>query len=138
MREIWPKQARAPNSDLLLPCILPKLKLWGPVELVEKKYEILKEFSLKNKKSMKKKCCAILRSDEGDMAKTGLSAPSSDLLPCILPKLKLWGLVEPIEKNYEILTEFFLKNKESMKKIGTQFRGRMRKIWPKQAQVLRA
>ena len=50
------------------------------------------------------------------MAKTSPSAPNLDLLPCILPKLKLWGPVEPIEKNYEILTEFFLKNKESIKK----------------------
>ena len=51
------------------------------------------------------------------MAKTSLSAPNSDLLPCILPKLKLWGQVKPVEKNYEILTEFSLKNnKESMKK----------------------
>ena len=57
----------------------------------------------------------IPRLDEGDMAKTSPSAPNSDLLPCILPKLKLWGSVEPVEKNYEILTEFFLNN-ESMKK----------------------
>ena len=70
------------------------------------------------------------------MAKTSLSTPNSDLLPCILPKLKLWGLVEPVEKNYEILTEFSLKNKESMKKNGAQFRGWMRDIWPKQARVL--
>ena len=63
----------------------------------------------------------ILRLDEGDMAKTSPSAPNSNLLPCILPKLKLWGLVESVEKNYEILIEFFLKNKESMKKNGTQF-----------------
>ena len=78
----------APNSDLL-PCILPKLKLWGPVKPVEKNYEILIEGSLKNKESMKKKWRAIPRSDEGDMAKTSPSAPNSDLLPCILPKLKL-------------------------------------------------
>ena len=52
---------------------------------------------------MKKKWCAILMSDEGDMAKTSLSALNLDLLPCVLPKLKLWGPVEPIEKNYEIL-----------------------------------
>ena len=82
----------APNSDLL-PCILPKLKLWGPVEPVDKNYEIFREFFLKNKEAMKKKRCTIPRSDEGDMAKTSLSAPNSDLLPCILPKLKLWGLV---------------------------------------------
>ena len=66
---------------------------------------------------MKKKGCMIPRSDKGDMAKTSPSAPNSDLLPCILPKLKLWGPVEPVEKNYEILTEFSLKNKESMKKM---------------------
>ena len=53
---------------------------------------------------MKNKWCMIPRSDEGDMAKTSLSAPNSDLLPCILPKLKLWGLAEPVEKNYESLT----------------------------------
>ena len=58
----------------------------------------------------------IPRLDERDMPKTSLSALNSDLLPCILPKLKLWGPVEPIEKNYEILKEFSLKNKESMKK----------------------
>ena len=52
---------------------------------------------------MKKKLCMIPRSDEGDMAKTSLSAPNSDLLLCILPKLKLWGPVELIDKNYEIL-----------------------------------
>ena len=52
------------------------------------------------------------------MAKTSLSAPNSDLLPCILPKLKLWGPVKTIEKNYEILKEFSLNNKESMKKNG--------------------
>ena len=67
------------------------------------------------------------------MAKTGPSASHSDLLPYILPKLKLWGLVEPVEKNYEILKEFSLKNKESMKKNGARFRGWMREIWPKQA-----
>ena len=55
------------------------------------------------------------------MAKTSSSAPNSDLLPCIMPKLKLWGPVEPVEKNYEILTEFSLKNKESMKKNGARF-----------------
>ena len=71
------------------------------------------------------------------MAKTSPSAPNSDLLPCILPKLKLWGPIEPVEKNYEILPEFFLKNKESMKKNGAQFLVRMREIWPKQARVLR-
>ena len=73
----------------------------------------------------------IPRSDEGDMAKTSLSASNSDLLPCILPKLKLWGPVEPVEKNYEILTEFFLKNKESMKKKRCKFQIRIREIWPK-------
>ena len=80
----------------------------------------------------------ISRSDEGDMAKTSPSAPNSDLLPCILPKLKLWGPVEPVEKNYEILIEFSLNNKESMKKNGVQFRVWMREIWPKQAQVPQA
>ena len=68
-----------PNSDLL-PCILPKLKLWGPVEPVDKNYEIFREFFLKNKESMKKKWCAIPSLDEGDMAKTGPSAPSLDTL----------------------------------------------------------
>ena len=87
----------APNSNLL-PCILSKLKLWGPVEPVDKNYEILKEFSLKNKESMKKKPCMISRSDEGDMAKTIPSAPNSDLLPCILSKLKLWGPVSRLRK----------------------------------------
>ena len=72
------------------------------------------------------------------MAKTSLSAPNSDLFPCILPKLKLWGPVELVEKNYEILIEFFLKNKESTTKNGAQFRVWMREIWPKQDQVLRA
>ena len=67
---------------------------------------------------MKKKWYAIPRLDEGDMAKTSLSAPNLDLLPCILPKLKLWEPVELVEKNYEILIEFPLKNKESMKKNG--------------------
>ena len=105
----------APNSDLLL-CILPKLKFWGLVEPIEKNYEILTEFSLKNKESIKKKRCAISSLDEGDMAKTSPSTPNLDLLPCILPKLKLWGPVEPVEKNYEILKEFSLKNKKSMKK----------------------
>ena len=52
------------------------------------------------------------------MAKTRSSAPNSDLVPCIMPKLKLWG---PVEKNYEILIEFSLKNKESMKKNGGRF-----------------
>ena len=56
----------------------------------------------------------IPSSDEGDMAKIGPSAPNSDLLPCILPKLKLWGPVELVKKNYEILIEFSLKNKESI------------------------
>ena len=68
----------APNSDLL-PCILHKLKLQGTVEPDEKNYEILIEFSLKNKESMKKNG-AIPSSNEGDMAKTGPSAPSSDTL----------------------------------------------------------
>ena len=53
------------------------------------------------------------------MAKTGPSDPNSDLLPCILPKLKLWEPVELVEKNYEILTKLSLKNKESMKKNDT-------------------
>ena len=61
----------------------------------------------------------ILRSDEGDMSKTSPSAPNSNLLSCILPKLKRWGLVESVEKIYEIFTEGFLKNKEAMKKNGT-------------------
>ena len=78
----------------------------------------------------------IPRSDEEDMAKTRPSALNSDLLPCILPKLKLWGPVELVDKNYEILKKISLKNKESMKKNGSQFRGWMREIWPKQAQVL--
>ena len=72
------------------------------------------------------------------MAKTSPSALNSDLLPCILPKLKLWGPVEPVEKNYEILKYFSLNNKESMKKNGAQFQVWMREIWLKQAQVLRA
>ena len=79
-RDMAKTSPSAPNSDLL-PCILPKLKLWGLVEPVEKNYEILTKFSLKNKESMKKKKqCAIPRLDEGDMAKTGPSAPSSDTL----------------------------------------------------------
>ena len=64
------------NSDLL-PCILPKLKLWGPVEPVEKNYEILIEFYLKKKESMKKKWCAIPSLNEGAMIKTSPSAPNS-------------------------------------------------------------
>ena len=60
----------------------------------------------------------IPRSNEGDMAKTSPSAPNSDLLLCILPKLKLWRPIDPVEKNYEILIEFLLKNKESMKRNG--------------------
>ena len=88
MRDMAKTSLSASNSDLL-PCILPKLKLWGPVEPVEKNYEILTEFFLKNKESMKKKLCMIPRSDEGDMAKTSPSALNSDLLPCILPRLKL-------------------------------------------------
>ena len=59
------------------------------------------------------------------MAKTSLSDPNSNLLPCILPKLKFWGPVELVEKNYEF---FFLKNKESMKKNSVQFQVRMREI----------
>ena len=41
------------NLDLLQ-WIPPKLKLWESVELVEKKFEILTECSLKNKESIKK------------------------------------------------------------------------------------
>ena len=52
------------------------------------------------------------------MAKTSPSAPNLDLLLCILPKLKLWRPIDPVEKNYEILIEFLLKNKESMKRNG--------------------
>ena len=62
------------------------------------------------------------------MAKIGPSAPNSDLLPCILPKLKLWGPVELVEKNYEILTKLSLKNKESMKKNCVTIPSRMREI----------
>ena len=45
--------------------------------------------------------------------------------------------VEPIEKKFEILTEYSLKNKESIKKNGAWFWVRMREIWSKQAQALR-
>ena len=51
------------------------------------------------------------------MIKTIPSAPNLDLLQWILPKLKLWELVDPIEKKFEILTECFLTKKESIKKM---------------------
>ena len=86
------------------------------VEPVEKNYEILTEGSLKNKESMKKNGVQF-RGRMRDMTKTSPSALNLDLLPCILPKLKLWGPVEPVEKNCEILTKFSLKNKEFIKKI---------------------
>ena len=58
-----------------------------------------------------------MRSYVGVMIKTSPSAPNLDLLQWILPKLKLWELVELIEKNFEILIECSLKNKESIKKM---------------------
>ena len=61
-----------------------------PVEPVEKIFEILKECSLKNKESIKK-IVHIPRSDEEDMIKTSPSAPNSELLQWILPKLKFLG-----------------------------------------------
>ena len=54
--------------------------------------------------------------DERDMIETIPSAPNSDMLQWTLVELKLWGLVEPIEKKFEILIEYSLKNKESIKK----------------------
>ena len=57
------------------------------------------------------------------MAKTGPSDPNSDLLPCILPKLKLWEPVELVEKNYEILIEFPLQ------KVGTLKRNLLEDSW---------
>ena len=82
----------ASNSNLLQ-WILSKLKLWEPVELVEKKFKILKECSLNNKESIKKKKnqCTILSSDEGDMIKTNPSALNSNLLLWIPTELKFLG-----------------------------------------------
>ena len=50
------------------------------------------------------------------MIKTSSSAPNSDLFQWILPKLKLWEPIEPVEKKFEILIKCSLKNKESNKK----------------------
>ena len=48
------------------------------------------------------------------MIKTSPSAPNSDLLQWILPKLIFW---EPVEKKFEILKKCSLTNKESIKKM---------------------
>ena len=60
--------------------------------------------------------------DEGDMIKTSPSAPYSNLLLWTPTELKIWGTVELIEKKkIEILTEYSLKNKESIKKMVRDF-----------------
>ena len=65
-------------SNLLL-WTLAELKLWGPVQPVEKKFEILIEYSLENKESIKKTVYDF-ELYEGDMIKTSPSAPYSNLL----------------------------------------------------------
>ena len=50
------------------------------VDSIEKEPEILREYSLKNKESMKKKRYLIPSPSEGDMTKTSLSAPNSNML----------------------------------------------------------
>ena len=59
----------------------------------------------------------ISSSEEGDMIETSPSALNSNMIQWILPKLNLWGLVEPVGKIFEILIEYFLENKESIKKM---------------------
>ena len=70
---------------------------------------------MKNKESIKK-WYTIPSLNEGDMIKTSPSAPYSNLLLRTLVELKLWGPVEPVEKKIEILIEYSLNNKESIKK----------------------
>ena len=50
------------------------------------------------------------------MIETSPSALNSDMLQWIMTELKLWGLVEPVEKIFSILKEYSLKNNESIKK----------------------
>ena len=57
-----------------------QLNRFQSVDLVEKKCEILKNYSLKNKESKKIKWCTIPSLDEGDMTRTSLIAPNSNLL----------------------------------------------------------
>ena len=61
-----------------------------PVKPLEKKFENLTKYSLKNKESIKK-WYTIPSSDEGDMIET---SPTLD-------ELKLWGLVEPVETQFD-------------------------------------
>ena len=69
------------------------------------------------KQGVHKKWYVILSSDEGDMIETSPSAPYSNLLLWTLAELKLWGPVESVEKKIEILIEYSLKNKVSLKKM---------------------
>ena len=56
------------------------LNRFQPVDPVEKKSEILTKYSLKNKESSKKNCHTIPSLDKGDMTRTSLGAPNSNLL----------------------------------------------------------
>ena len=82
------------------------------VKPVEKNSQILKKYSLKSKESKNKnKWCVILSTDEGEMTKknrvfqlgwASASWPGKS--------------VNPVEKNSQILTKYFLKSKKSNKK----------------------
>ena len=52
-----------------------------------------------------------------------------------LPSWTGFQLVQTIDKNYETLPSYSLKNKESNKKNGTQFWAQMRENRPKQCNV---
>ena len=54
--------------------------------------------------------------DEEDMIETSPSALNLDMLQWTPIELKLWGPVKPVEKKFENLKEYSLKNKESLKK----------------------
>ena len=51
------------------------------------------------------------------MIETSPSAPYLILLLWTLAELKLWGPVEPVEKKIWSFEKYFLKNKESIKKM---------------------
>ena len=99
---------------------LPQWTDWADfqsIEPVEKNSKILKECFL-NSKDSKIKQCTIMSLDQGEMTKTGQSAPIwmgfSEL-----PRWTGWAgckPIEPVEKNSQIFAEYSLNSKESNKK----------------------
>ena len=90
MREIWSKQAQVLRIRTCSYELQLNWSFGDRLSRLRKNFEILTEFSLKNKESIKK-WYAIPSSDEGDMIETSLSAPYSNLLLWTPIELKFWG-----------------------------------------------